>query len=57
MTLPTVLNLFDLVSEDHHPNQSDRYRVRTMTKVYSLKDMQREMRGGGGRAGGLHESP
>lgn len=47
-----ALNLFDLVSEDHHPTQSHRFRVRPMTKVYSLRDMKREMRGG---AEGLQE--
>ena len=57
MTMPMVLNLFDLVSEDNHPNQSDRYRVRTMTKVYSLRDMKREMRGRGGESRRLAESP
>ena len=45
--MPMALNLFDLVSEDHHPNQSDMYRVKPMTKVYRLRDMKREMRGGG----------
>ena len=49
MTMPMALNLFDLVSEDHHPTQSHRFRVRPMTKVYSLRDMKREMRGGGSR--------
>ena len=44
-----ALNLFDLVSEDHHPTQSHRFRVRPMTKVYSLRDTKREMRGGGRR--------
>ena len=39
MTMPMALNLFDLVSEDHHPTQSHRFRVRPMTKVYSLRDM------------------
>ena len=27
------------------PNQWERYRVRSMAKVYSLRDMKREMRG------------
>ena len=45
--MPMALNLFDLVSEDHHPTQSHRFRVRPMTKVYSLRDMKREMRGVG----------
>ena len=31
MTMPMALNLFDLVSEDHNPNQRDRHRVRPMT--------------------------
>ena len=43
--MPMALNLFDLVSEDHHPTQSHRFRVRPMTKVYSLRDTKREMRG------------
>jgi hypothetical protein len=51
--MPMALNLFDLVSEDHHPTQSHRFRVRPMTKVYSLRDMKREM--GGGGAEGLQE--
>jgi len=29
----------------HYKDESDRYRVRSMAKVYSLKDMKREMRG------------
>ena len=44
-----TMNLFDLVSEDLHPNQSDRYRVRPMTKVYRVREMKREMRGGSRR--------
>ena len=48
-----ALNLIELVSGDHHPTKSHRFRVRPMTKVYSLRDMKREMRGGG--AEGLQE--
>merc|ERR1719318_66501 len=29
----------------HYRDESDRYRVRSMAKVYSLRDMKREMRG------------
>ena len=49
MTMSMALNLLELMIEDHHPNQSDRYRVRPMTKGYSLRDMKREMRVGGGQ--------
>ena len=49
--MPMALNLFDLVSEDHHPTQSHRFRVRPMTNVYSLRDTKREVRGGGAEEG------